>query len=427
MDSTKHQGAGSKTPAARDGARTVWHTFRRPAAAIAIIIVASLIPCMAILQNGVSDSASGRPDDIPVPVSRKWGQLEYTPVVIAPPLEFVPDMPAEYYSGDIVWYFTERGPAEPSNRFMAIDLSAPLREKLISMARPNESGGGMSIYPSRQLVLNLCLKDRSVLYVALNDDWRNMEQQNHFRFLGSSPDEWFAGSAVSPATRKLIEPLIYRHGEFMYFGDLRTTGYIPSRTERLNLVRTFLRSATFIAHLKVSADSDLEALVKYWGRGGRAGEVRPILEALMRKGDEQAINITHLLPALARRKLYTYPRPLGSEKEVDRRDCQWTAMNFFSEVSDDSSNSRNTVKNAAALKSRYYRIGGNLRLGDVVVLTDSRKNIVHCAVYIADDVFFHKCGSRSFTPWALTRRKHLEAYYPSHQKYKMRYYRPHDR
>ena len=423
MGSTKHKAAQSETPAPQDGASTTWHTFKRRAAAIAIVVVASLIPCVAILQNGASNPAHGKPDDVPSSDSKIWGRLEYMPIVIAPPLEFVQDLPIEYYSGDIAWHFLERSPTELSNFFLTIDLSSPLRKKLVSMARPNESTGGMSIYPSRQFALDLCPKDRSALYLALYENCRNVEHGNHFRFHGSSPDDWFADSAISPTTRKLVEPLIYRRGAFMYFGDLRTIRYLPSRTERLNLARTLLRSSTFIAHLKVSADSNLEALVKYWGRGGRAHEVRPILEAMMQKGGEQAINITHLLPALARRKLYTYPRPSGSDTAVDHRDCEWTAINFFNEAPDESSNSRNAGKTAVALETKYYRIGGNLRLGDIAVLVNSRKKVVHCAVYIADDVFFHKCGSRSFTPWALTRRKHLEAYYPSRQEYKIYYYR----
>ena len=420
MNSTKHKTTQPEAPAPQNNASTTSRAFKRWAAAIAIILVASLIPCVVILRNGISSSARGAPDDGPVSAPELWGRLEYTPIVIAPPLEFVQELPIDYSEAK-AWHFPETGPVELSALLRALDLSVPLRDKLISMAEPNESIGGMSIYPPRQLVLNMCPEDRSVLYIALRDYRQNIEQQAPFRFRGSSPDEWFAGSAVSPATRKLVEPLIYRHGEFMYFGDLRTIGHPGSRTERSNLLKTLMRDSTFLAHLKISPDSDLEALVKYWGRGGRAHEVRPILEALVQQGSEQTINIMHLLPALARRKLYTYPGRSDSGIVVRVRDCHWTSMNFFNEVPDDSfCDGKNVV---AATKNNYYRIGGNLRLGDILVLLDSRKMAVHSAVYIADDVFFHRCGPQSSAPWALTRRKHLQDYYPSHHKYEVRYYR----
>ena len=421
MGSTKRKAAQSEAPAPRNNAAITSRSFKRGVAAIAIIVVASLIPCVAILQNGTSNFAGVNADAAPAPVSQPWGRLEYTPIVIAPPLEFIPDPPREYYSKDAVWHFPELNPAGLSVLFQTTGLSAPFRKKLISMAAPNKAIGGMSIHPPRQFVLDICPKDRSALYLALYDNRRNVDQSTQFRFRGSSPDEWFAGSAVSPAIRKLIEPLIYRRGEFMYFADLRIIGYVASRTERSNLLKTLKRDATFLAHLKISPDSDLEALVKYWGRGGRAHEVRPILEALMQRGGEQTINITHLLPALARRTLYTYPKRSDSDIATRNRDCHWTAVNFFNEAPDDTF--CDSTKVTTAVETDYYRISGNLRLGDIVVLINSQREVVHSAVYIADDVFFHRCGPKSSAPWALTRRKHLGAYYPSHQKFKIRYYR----
>ncbi|MDP6546233.1 MAG: hypothetical protein QGH60_19815 [Phycisphaerae bacterium] len=421
MNSTKRKAAQPEMPAPQKDTPASWRTFKRRAAAIAIILVASMIPCVAILQNGMSNSASGNSDNVPVSAPRIWGQLEYTPIVIAPPLEFVEDPPSEYYSEGIAWHFSGTSSTRLSALFKSINLSAPLREKLISMAEPNESIRGMSIRPSRQFALNISPEDRAALYIALCAYRVNNSEYAPFQFRGNSTDEWFDGSAVSPTTRKLVEPLIYRRGEFMYFGDFRTIGYLPSHTERSNLLKTLMRNATFIAHLKVSPDSDLEALVKYWGRGGRAHEVRPILEALMRRGGEQAINITHLLPALARRKLYTYPKRSDSDIELRSRDCHWTSMNFFNDVLDDSFCDIRKVN--TALQTKYYRISDPLRLGDVIVLFTPQMRFIHSAVYIADDVFFHRCGSRSYEPWALTRRKDLKAYYPSHDKFTVHYYR----
>ena len=421
MNSTKRKVIQSEASTPRNNAAITGHSFKRGAAAVAIVMVAALIPCVAILHNSTLNSARTNPDAASSAVAKPWGQLEYMPIVIAPPLEFVPDMSIEYYSKPTAWHFRKIGPDRLSILFQKTGLSAPLSEKLLSMAEPNEAIGGMSIHPSRQFVLDICPKDRAALYLTLGDDWRNIDQQNLFRFHGSSPDDWFAGSAVSPATRRLVEPLIYRRGEFMYFVDLPSLGYLASRTERLNLLKTLLRHSTFLAHLKISPASDLEALVKYWGHGGRAHEVRPILEALMQRGDEQTINITHLLPALARRKLYTYPARSDSDIAVRNRNCHWTAMNFFNEVPDDSF--CDSKKVPVALRTNYYRISGGLRLGDVIVILTSQMEPVHSAVYIADDVFFHKCGSKSIEPWALTRRKHLDSYYPSHQKFEIRYFR----
>ena len=421
MNLTKRKTSQSKTPARQDKGPGNRRKFKRRATATAIIVVVAMIPCAVILHHSLSRSARGNPKHVPYSVPKIWGRLEYTPIVIAPPLEFVQEIPPRFYAEDIVWRFPGTGPATLSTLFKSIKLSAPLREKLLSMAVPSEETGGMTIHPSRRLMLDISSEDRYILYTALSEFWRNADQQNLFRFRGNSPDEWFDGSGVTQATRQLITPFIYRHGGFMYFADLRTVGYIASPAERSNLSKTLKRDATFLAHLKVSPDSDLKALVKYWGRGGRENEVRPILEALVQQGSEQAINITHLLPALARRKLYTYPVRSDLDMAEHCRDCHWTSLNFFNETPDDRlCDSRRVVE---VLKTEYYRIHNTTRLGDVIVLLNPQMSAIHSAVYIADDVFFHRCGPRSTAPWALTRRKHLEAYYPSLQEYQIRCYR----
>ncbi|MBT3200940.1 MAG: hypothetical protein HN350_13625 [Phycisphaerales bacterium] len=396
-------------------------SFKRPAIAITIALVAVLISCAVILHNWMYNSAPERSDDTAASVPKPWGQLEYTPLTIAPPLEFVRDPLINKFPEDVFWRFPKIAPARLPAHLKSIGLSAPFSEKLMTMARPDKAVRGSRIDPSRQFVLDVPLKDRTALYIALLTDPSNAYQRRQFQFRGSSPDEWFAASGVSPATRKLVEPLIYRRGNFMYFSDYRSIGDSISPAERSNLLKTLHRDATFLAHLKISRDSDIEALVRYWGRGGRANEVRPILEAMAQKGGEQSINITHLLPALARRKLYTYPGQSDLEKRTRPRDCHWTSMNFFNEEPDDSFCEGRKV--VAAKMRDYYRVGGNLKLGDIVTVLTSRLTAVHSAVYIADDIIFHRCGPGPSAPWALARRKDIEAYYPSHAKYQIRYYR----
>jgi hypothetical protein len=75
-------------------------------------------------------------------------------------------------------------------------------------------------------------------------------------------------------------------------------------------------------------------LVRYWGRGGRERQVRPLLESLAQFRRGQSIDIVHLLPAFARRLLYTYPRPAHDGHDV-LRDCHWSSLNFFADQPDD--------------------------------------------------------------------------------------------
>ena len=355
--------------------------------------------------------------------SGPWGRLEYLPIIIAPPLPYASEN-IEDFSSPVVWRFPNVGSAGLSALFEDISISEPLRTKLMSMAQINASYRGMDIYPSREFVLGLSREARGKLYVALCGYMANGDQQKQFVFRGSSPAQWFAGSMVSQETRKLVEPLIHHRRGFMYFADLRSiAGAVAPRSELVNLVKTLSRDATFIVHLKLSKNSDIEALVNYWGRGGRTQNVRPIIESLVRSGTDQGINIIHLLPSFARRKLYTYSSRLDA-KTRPKRDCNWTAANFFNETPDDRFCDPREVANT--LRNDYRWVHGDLQLGDIAVVLDANNMSVHSAVYVADDLFFHRCGPGASAPWTLARGKDLVNYYPRSKKVTIRYYRRRD-
>jgi len=349
-----------------------------------------------------------------------WGELQYEPIVIAPPLEYVSENDVDY-SGKVVWHFPNVGSTGLSVLLKEIGLAAPIVAELESMAKANVSLPGMSLYPSKEFVRGLNPEDRAKLYLTLCDYRQNRDLRTQYLFRGDSVDQWFAGSTVSPETRKLVDPFIYRRGNFMYFADMRNIAdSIASHDQHLALLRTLRRDATFLVHVKLSEKSDIETLVNYWGRGGRAQEVRPILESLMRRGGDQSINITHLLPPLARRRLYTYPARSIVDISV-QRECHWTSLNFFNDVPDDKFAKPGVMY--PELKENFYRVHGNFQLGDVALILDAKARTVHSATYIADDIFFHRCGSDSSAPWTLTKGEYLADFYPRRSKVHILYYR----
>ncbi|MBT3201909.1 MAG: hypothetical protein HN350_18570 [Phycisphaerales bacterium] len=349
-----------------------------------------------------------------------WGELEYTPIVISAPQEYVAEG-AVSFAGPVVWHFPKTSAFGLTETLEKSGLPKDMVWKLKKIAKPNPALSGISLHPTKEFVLGLQPEDRAKLYLALADYPQNIDVQTQFLFRGQSPDQWFAGSKVSPEIRKLVEPLIYRYGNFMFFADLRTIfSDIPDRREQLELLKTLRRDATYLVHLKVSAKSDLDALVHYWGRGGRVQEVRPILEALIQSPGEHEINITHLLPPLARRALYTYPARSMAESNV-HRDCHWTALNFFNETPDDKLATPEAFH--STITKDFYRIHGNLQLGDIAVVVSKQRKVLHSATYIADDIFFHRCGADSSAPWTLVKGEDLKSFYPRSSGVQLNYYR----
>ena len=53
--------------------------------------------------------------------------------------------------------------------------------------------------------------------------------------------------AVPPRILWLLEPLIYRHGDYLFFADLRQIeGAFSSPEERLHVIRALSRESTYL-------------------------------------------------------------------------------------------------------------------------------------------------------------------------------------
>jgi hypothetical protein len=352
-----------------------------------------------------------------------WGRLICVPIAISPPLEFVPQV-ARSTPGKVEWHFPNMISARLSALLSEIGLSEPLRQKLLARADIDPGIEGLTIHPTREIVLGLSRQERSALYAVLAQFAENVDQRSAFQFRGESFDQWIDDCPLSPETRKLVEPLVYRYGNFLCFADLPAIEEsLSSPQQRLALIKALSRESTFLVRLEVTDESSLEGLVAYWGRGGRTEDVRSLLESVWRTGKGQQIAITYLLPPFARRRIYTYDA-FSQEQSRPGRNCHWTALNFFSDQPDDRFCDIKEV--TRALKEDYYQVYGNLRLGDVVAFVDSQGRLIHSAVFIADDILFTKNGPSSAHPWMFMKLEDMKSYYPTRQGMHVGYFRRRD-
>jgi hypothetical protein len=388
-----------------------------------------------LLQHGFPWSAgSGAAPDVPAAEEKPahksletaqgaWGQLEIVPITITPPLELVPEY-APFTSHKVEWHFSGTSSSRLATLLAEIGLPESLRTTLLSLAKLNPAVNGFTIQPGRELVLGLSPEDRGKLYIALGTFLENADQVKAFRFRGDSPEEWFKNSTVSAETRKLVMPLIYRYGSFLFFADLRSIEEsLPSPEERLALLKTLSREATYLVKIRVTPEADIEALVNYWGRNGRAKEVRPILEALASVEGGESSSIRALLPPFARQRLLTYPDPPEKGPAVNH-DCHWSSFNFFSEEPDDRFCDETEI--ARTLDREYYRVYGNFQLGDLVLFFGNENSFLHSAVFLADDILFTKNGNLSSRPWMLMKLEDMKTFYPTLKPVDVRFYRRKD-
>jgi hypothetical protein len=222
-------------------------------------------------------------------------------------------------------------------------------------------------------------------------------------------------------TQNLVRSLLYRRGQALCFSDVtEVLGRLTTPTDQRRLLKTLSRHAAVLMKLRVHPDTDVDRLIAYWGRNGRAKDLRPLLESLTFLPQGGTIDVVHLLPPFARQRLYTYPYPRADDQPL-LMDCHWTSMNFFSETPDDSFFNIEAVVNA--IRQDYYPISGARVFGDLVFFLTPEGRPVHSCVHVADDVVFTRNGTSFLQPWILMHLPDLLAVYPSDPPHRVVTYR----
>ncbi len=341
--------------------------------------------------------------------SGPWGKLTLTPIVISPPLEYVPADWGRNAAAE--WVFPDATPDVVAAFLGSTGLSPEHIAQLMPRARQEPRIRGVVINPPADIVRALSPETRARLYTQLSKSTLNFDQAQSFRFFGKTTRDWFDGTMMSAATRQLAEPLVYTDGDFLHFADIESVrAQITSPAERQYLAKGLLRNATVLVRLSVDSLEEVGGLANYWGTGGRRTDIRPLLESIAMADDSQSVDIVHLLPAFARNHLYRYPkiqtmdltRPLLSN-------CLWSSLNFFQEQPDERFLDVAFALNA--LRTDYYVVEHGYQLGDVVALVDDEGDLFHVAVHLADGLVFTKNGTSPVAPWTIMTVDQLKAFY----------------
>ncbi len=187
------------------------------------------------------------------------------------------------------------------------------------------------------------------------------------------------------------------------WGELEYTTFLLLRPEEVSANRANPESpsapiSTLLMKLRVRPQSDLDALIRYWGQGESGRAMRPFLESLVKVPQGEAVNISYFLPAIARMRLYTFPDARKDQWSV-QQDALWTGMNFFKDAPDNSYTNLESVE--VKLATDYTQVKTNFVFGDLVVLRNSYHQIRHMCVHIADNVVFTNPASGVRGPWVL--------------------------
>ena len=340
-----------------------------------------------------------------------WGKLEYTRISIEPPWDTLP--PADTY-GEPLWFFEHLTRVQVMGAFEQVGLTPAEREAIEQRGTWDEAEDGVVVSPPREVIIGLSPQVRASLYAVLSRYHGNVLQRFPTPVQPEFLEDPQQTRGFAPSTLALLKKLIYSRSTWMVFSDIQTLLLeTADPSERKRQIALTLRNRTYVVSLRIEEGSDIEALERYWGYPGRSKRLEPLLRSLTRVAGGSSLDIVHLLPPMARRRIYTFPPP-PEEGGPPARDCYWTALNFFRDPTDETF--RSPERAIAALRADYQMVQPPYRFGDIVVLSSRREGQpIHAAVYVADDLLFTKNGRSPRQPWMFSKMDNMVSYYASTQ------------
>jgi hypothetical protein len=333
-----------------------------------------------------------------------WGRVRYAPLVVVPPAdaiqEFINEQPG------IRWFVME--PERQAARRWLVEqgVEEAVAGRLMAEAQRTLDPPGWMVLPAAETVLAMPREQRLRLYAGLAQWKENTRHRNPFRLSMEAGNSWQAIAGLPADLGQIFGQLVYTRGSMQVFADLSLM--LAVLQEHPGAQAQFLRSIcserTLLATLFILPGDDIEALVRYWGGGGREEEIRPLIEAAARAEGELGVPVPLLLPGFARQVLYTYPG--AGDRSPD---CHYTSINFFNKEPD-----------LRMFQGRYRDIFFNAffeevapppQFGDVIVMLDPAGTVVHSCVHIAGNLVFTKNGGQRSVPWILMDMAELMDYY----------------
>lgn len=351
-----------------------------------------------------------------------WGKLRCFYIYIEAPQEMVDRFPLPHSKPR--WTFPESAlPGLPA-LFKQAGLPEMFAIALLDPLTMVKEGGLVHLFPAIPDIEAMTPAMREVIYPELAKLDENTYYMDPVLITADSVEEWYRTSKLRPDLVSRIAKLSYHRGEALAFSDLSVLmNYASSDAEARAIFKAFTRTRSLMVQLEFSDESELPGLLNYWtvGTVGRRKDIEPIMHSVLDTNGSERLGLTHILPALARKLVYTYPGESYSRHGI-LPDCHWTSLNFFNyEPHEYLLDSRLAT---SSVLEKFQPVEPPYKYGDVLFFLDTeRGDAFHSCVHLADDIVFTKNGRNALSPWVIMRLSEVRKIYIHHRNGRVQAYR----
>ncbi len=333
-----------------------------------------------------------------------WGILRAETIYTEKPAHFI-DV-AELLKSEEAWLFPDMDLDEVAQWLTENGYSQEEIKELVTTA-PEQSSHGLYLHPSQEWIARLDRTQRKNIHRLLALNSVNHFSENPYLFSPEVLKQIRSNALMEGEIGDFFDSLLYPRGSAMCLSDIRCLLYhIKDQKKCPEWLKLLTRTETILLKLEIDGNTDIPSLVNYWSGPFNYKDFLPLLESLKRENHTTRLDVIHLLPPVARQIIYTYPIEDGFG---EKRDCHWTAMNFFEDSKNDRYLDLQTI--AEELSANFVDVEVPEKFGDIVMFSPGGNDVVHSCVYIAADMVFTKNGLGVHQPWTITTLQEVTSIY----------------
>ncbi len=339
-----------------------------------------------------------------------WGRLRCAYIYLEAPKSLMENFPLP--SSHPRWGFAESMKDQLPELFKSANLSQSMITALLDPKTLITADGNVYVFPAIADLMAMTPESRSLIYTELAKNQVNEYQVDPVLIVGQEIKDWFRTSKLRPETIALIEQLSYKRGETTAFSDVSVLmNSATSDADARAIFKAMTRTRSILVKLEVDHDSNVAELSHYWSPAfmNRHKDIDPLIQSIIDTDGIEALPLSHLLPALARKLIYTYP-DLDLAKHGRLPDCHWTSLNFFNYdpheyLLDERLATNSVLEHFAPVEPPY-------QYGDILFFLNAKTgDAYHSCIQLADNLVYTKNGRNLLSPWIIMRREDLEKVY----------------
>ncbi len=339
-----------------------------------------------------------------------WGQMQCAYVYLEAPASLIEEFPLP--SPISRWTFPESALYSLPAFFSKAGLSESLIATILAPKNLVKEGAFIHLLPPLAELEGITPETRAVIYSELAKYPQNEYQVDPVLIIGTTVEEWYKGSKLRPEIISKIKKLSYTRGEATAFSDIPVLlNYAQSDSEARAIFKACTRTRNLMIRLKLDENSNAEEIIRYWsfGTGLRRKDLEPLVRSVIELDGVNDLGISHILPALARKLLYTYPG-LDMAKHGVMPDCHWTSLNFFNyEPHEYLLDARLAT---SQVLEQFTPVDPPYQFADILFFLDNTTgDAFHSCVHLADNIVFTKNGRNILSPWVIMRLDDVKKIY----------------